>query len=68
MSIRIRLTCWYAVVLLFGLVLFGVMLSVGLEKRLVSAIEERLAQRLKGVATALGPQAEISDRANLWMN
>ncbi len=65
MSIRIRLTCWYAVVLLFGLVLFGVVLSVALEKRLVSAIDERLAQRLRGVATAFGPQAEISDRAKL---
>lgn len=65
MSIRTRLTCWYALVLLFGLVLFGVVLTVALERRLVSAVDERLTQRLKGVATAFGPQADISDRAKL---
>ena len=65
MSIRTRLTCWYALALLFGLVLFGVVLSVALERRLVSAVDERLTQRLKGVAIAFVNQADISDRAKL---
>ena len=65
MSIRTRLTCWYALVLLSGLVLFCMVLSVALERRLVSAVDERLTQRLKGVATAFGPQADISNRAKL---
>ena len=65
MSIRTRLTAWYALVLLFGLVLFGVALSMALERRMVAEIDEGLARRLKGVASAFGPQADIPDRSKL---
>lgn len=65
MRIRTRLTYWYALALLFGLVLFGTLLYSALERRLVSAVDERLAQRLRGVAIAFGRQAEITNRAKL---
>ncbi len=64
-SIRLRLTAWYAAALLAGLALFGAGMWVALEQRLVAGIDLRLAQRIAGLQTALGPDAEIKNRAQL---
>lgn len=44
-SIRWRLTFWYAGALAAALVLFGVLIQVSLERRLISEIDEDLADR-----------------------
>ncbi len=65
LSIRLRLTAWYATALLAGLALFGAGMWIALEQRLVAGVDLRLAQRIQGLQTALGPDAEIKTRAQL---
>jgi heavy metal sensor kinase len=64
-SIRQRLTVWYAAALLLGLCVFGFTAWVSLRQRLIAGVDERLAQRMQGVQTALGADADIRDRAKL---
>jgi heavy metal sensor kinase len=64
-SIRQRLTAWYALALLFGLAAFGFTMWFSLRQRLIAGVDSRLAQRLEGLKGALGADAEIHDRAHL---
>lgn len=64
-SIRQRLTAWYAAALLAGLGIFALGMWVSLQERLVAGVDARLAQRLQGLQTALGAEAEIRDRGQL---
>src|SRR5260370_35987658 len=64
-SIRLRLTAWSATALRAGLALFGAGMWIALEQRLVAGVDLRLAQRIQGLQTALGPDAEIKTRAQL---
>ncbi len=64
-SIRQRLTAWYAAALLLALLLFGGAMSVALERRLVAGVTARLTLRLQGLASALEAEGEIHDRAQL---
>ena len=64
-SIRLRLTAWYSAVLLLGLALFGLGMWLALEQRLIAGVDTRLAQRMQGLRTALGAEAEIQDREQL---
>lgn len=60
LSIRMRLTLWYAIVLLVGLLLFGTGLWFAVEHRLMGAVDQRLAQYVDGVRTVAeieGPNA-----------
>jgi heavy metal sensor kinase len=63
LSIRQRLTAWYAAALLLGLIVFGFSMWVSLRQRLIAGVDARLAQRLQGLKSALEP--EIRDRARL---
>ena len=65
LSIRLRLTAWYAATLLAGLALFGGVMWIALEQRLVAGTDLRLAQRIAGLQTALGPDARIKNRTHL---
>ncbi len=62
-SIRQRLTFWYAAALVAGLCAFGLVMWLSLQQRLIAGVDSRLAERLQGVQTALG--SEISDRVHL---
>src|SRR5260370_1744250 len=64
-SIRLRLTAWSATALRAGLATFGAGMWIALEQRLVAGVDLRLAQRIQGLQTALGPDAEIKTRAQL---
>jgi two-component system heavy metal sensor histidine kinase CusS len=64
-SIRLRLTAWYSAVLLLGLALFGLGMWLALEQRLIAGVDARLAQRVQGLRSALGAEAEIKDRGQL---
>jgi two-component system heavy metal sensor histidine kinase CusS len=64
-SIRQRLTAWYAAALLLGLAIFALGMWVSLRERLIAGVDSRLAQRIQGLETALGADAEIRDRAQL---
>jgi heavy metal sensor kinase len=64
-SIRQRLTAWYAAALLLGLGIFALGMWVELQERLIAGVDARLSQRMKGLETALGAEAEIRDRAQL---
>jgi heavy metal sensor kinase len=64
-SIRQRLTAWYAAALLIGLGIFALGMWVSLQERLIAGVDTRLAQRIQGLETALGAEAEIRDRAQL---
>ena len=64
-SIRLRLTAWYSVVLLLGLALFGLGMWWALEQRLIAGVDTRLAQRVQGLRSALEAEGEIKDRARL---
>jgi heavy metal sensor kinase len=63
--IRVRLTAWYAAVLLTGLALFGLGMWFELNERLVAGVDTRLDKRLEGLRAALGAEAEIKDRGQL---
>jgi heavy metal sensor kinase len=65
MSIRQRLTAWYAAALLFGLCIFALGMWVSLQQRLIAGVDSRLSQRMKGLDTALGTDAKIRDRVQL---
>jgi heavy metal sensor kinase len=64
-SIRQRLTFWYAATLVAGLCAFGLVMWLALQQRLVAGVDARLAERLQGIQTALGNEAEIADRLHL---
>ncbi len=66
-SIRLRLTVWYAVVLLAGLALFGAGMWVALEKRLVAGVDAQLAGRVRGFETVLEVEGEGADRSQLQL-
>jgi two-component system, OmpR family, heavy metal sensor histidine kinase CusS len=65
MSLRLRLTAWYALVLLLGLSVFGFSMWIFLQHRLMDSIDTRLAQRIKGLNAAIGQEAKIRDRTRL---
>jgi heavy metal sensor kinase len=65
LSIRQRLTAWYAAALLLGLCVFGFTAWVSLRQRLIAGVDERLALRIQGLRTALGGEADIHDRDRL---
>ncbi len=62
LSIRVRLSAWYAAVLALGLGLFGVAMWLALEHRLIAGADTRLDQRAAGLAAALGGEGEIHSR------
>lgn len=64
-SIRQRLTAWYAAALLLGLGFFALGMWVSLQEHLIAGVDARLTQRLQGLQTAVGAEAEIRDRAQL---
>jgi heavy metal sensor kinase len=64
-SIRQRLTAWYAAALLLGLGIFALGMWVSLQERLIAGVDARLTQRIQGLKTALGGEAAIRDRAQL---
>ncbi len=64
-SIRTRLTFWYAAVLLLGLALFGVGLWFAVENRLLAGVDNRLAQRVRGVEMVLEIEAPNKNRSQL---
>jgi two-component system heavy metal sensor histidine kinase CusS len=64
-SIRQRLTAWYAAALLLGLGIFALGMWVSLQERLIAGVDGRLRQRIQGLETALGAEAEIRDRMQL---
>jgi heavy metal sensor kinase len=64
-SIRQRLTAWYAAALLLGLGIFALGLWISLQQHLIAGVDARLAQRIQGLNTALGAEAEIRDRVQL---
>lgn len=61
-SIRARLTIWYAAVLLAGMVLFGWVLSTTLERRLIGDVDVQLAQRIDGLEVLTGIEGESVNR------
>lgn len=63
-SIRLRLTAWYALVLLLGLSLFGSGTWFALRSRLVAGVDTRLAQHIRGVET-IGLEGEKIDRQHV---
>jgi heavy metal sensor kinase len=65
-SIRLRLTAWYAGVLLVSLLLFGFGMWFALYQRLVAGIDTRLDQRVQGLKITLTGENEIKDRQHLW--
>jgi heavy metal sensor kinase len=64
-SIRLRLTLWYAAVLLFGMALFAAGIWFTLEHRLVAGVDERLSQRVEGIRTVLVVESDVSGRDQL---
>jgi two-component system heavy metal sensor histidine kinase CusS len=57
-SIQVRLTLWYSLVLLAGLVLFGVGLWLAVSHSLRASLDETLAGHAKGVITVLQSESE----------
>jgi len=47
-SIRLRLTAWYAAALLLGLGIFALGMWVSLQEGLIAGVDARLSQRMKG--------------------
>jgi signal transduction histidine kinase len=64
-SIRSRLTLWYAVAMLAALAIFGVTAWFALQGRLMAGVDARLAQRMQGIRNSLGNSAEIESREQL---
>jgi heavy metal sensor kinase len=64
LSIRLRLTAWYSVVLLLGLALFGFGVWFTLYARLVAGLDTRLAQRVQGLRSAVA-EGEAPDRDHM---
>jgi heavy metal sensor kinase len=65
LSTRTRLTFWYAAVLLLGLTLFGSGLWFAVKQRLLAGVDDRLAQRVRGVQTVLEIEGADADRAQM---
>ncbi|MEP7353979.1 MAG: hypothetical protein ABI824_12175, partial [Acidobacteriota bacterium] len=63
LSIRSRLTVWYAVVLLAGLVLFASGIWLTLRHRLLDNIDAALQQRVEGLRTVAQIEGENVTRA-----
>ena len=63
LSIRFRLTAWYAAVLLLGLSLFGAGMWLALEGRLVAGVDTRLEQRIRGLKA--GQEGESYNRDHM---
>lgn len=63
-SIRLRLTAWYALALLAGLALFGAAMWIALERRLVAGVDAVLEQRVQGLRTVVEVEG-ASDRVLL---
>lgn len=57
-SIRVRLTAWYAAVLLVGLGLFGISVWLALNRSLYETIDESLEDRVAGVRRFMEDQIE----------
>jgi CheY-like chemotaxis protein len=64
-SIRLRLTIWYSVVLLSGLVLFAVGMWFALEQHLTAGVDSRLTQRVQGLQTVFSTEGGTKDRRQL---
>jgi heavy metal sensor kinase len=64
LSIRLRLTAWYSVVLLLGLALFGFGVWFALHARLVAGLDTRLAQHAQGLRRELA-EGRAPDRARM---
>src|SRR5437016_8083932 len=64
-SIRLRLTAWYAAVLLLGLSLFGGTLWLMLDHHFMAGVDARLAQRVQGLRTVLELESRDKDPAQL---
>jgi heavy metal sensor kinase len=64
-SIRLRLTLWYSVVLLLGLALFGLGMWFALEQRLIAGVDSRLTQRVQGLQTVFATEGGTKDRRQL---
>ena len=64
-SIRLRLTIWYSVVLLSGLALFAIGMWFALEQRLTAGVDSRLTQRVQGLQTAFAAEGGTKDRRQL---
>src|SRR5262245_39117352 len=65
LSIRQRLTAWYAAALLLGLTIFALCLWVELQERLLAGTDARLALRIRGLQSTLGEGSGIRDAENL---
>ncbi len=65
LSTRTRLTLWYAAVLLLGLALFGSGLWFAVKQRLLAGVDDRLAQRVRGVQTVLEIEGAAADRERM---
>jgi two-component system, OmpR family, heavy metal sensor histidine kinase CusS len=64
-SIGQRLAAWYAVVLLGGLALFGAGIWLLLQNRLMTAVDESLAQEIAGLQTVFQIEGPESDAKQL---
>jgi heavy metal sensor kinase len=64
LSIRFRLTVWYAAVLAAGLGLFGAAMWFALQYRLMAGVDRELAQRVQGLKTVLEVE-HVADRAQI---
>ena len=65
LSTRTRLTLWYAAVLLLGLALFGSGLWFAVQQRLLAGVDDRLAERVRGVQTVLEIEGANADRTRM---
>src|SRR5579862_3367688 len=65
LSTRTRLTLWYAAVLLLGLALFGSGLWFAVKQRLLAGVDDRLAQRIRGVQTVLEIEGFTTNRRRM---
>ncbi len=65
LSTRTRLTLWYAAVLLLGLALFSSGLWFAVKQRLLAGVDDRLAQRVRGVQTVLEIEGVTNNRRRM---
>ncbi len=63
LSMRVKLTLWYAAILVLGLALAGGALYFSVARGLVAGIDQRLAQRAEGLRTVL--EIESADSTGL---
>jgi heavy metal sensor kinase len=60
-SIRVRLTFWYSLVLLAGLVLFGAGIWVVVSHGLMASLDDSLAAQARGVTTVLESESDFGE-------